>query len=301
VRSLKTRFFLDLGGGPEDCIFLAGSGRSGTTWVGDILNYRNEYRTIFEPFWKNEVSLVSHFAARQYLRPDCTDPRFVEPARRILSGEIRDPWTDVLNTKWIARRRLVKDIRASFLLGWIRARFPETPLILLMRHPCAVAVSALRMGWNDPLNRLLEQTDLIDTHFAAQRDLIAKLHDEGTPFEQRILLWCAENQVALASGVEHVVYYENFCREDPRPEIAGMFEYLGKPFDESVFAAMRRPSKLSTAQSAVVTGGNLVDSWRKHVSAEQLDRALELLAEFGLDRIYGADSYPLPGGRGAPL
>ncbi|MHC4847047.1 MAG: sulfotransferase [Planctomycetota bacterium] len=301
MRSLKTRFFLDLGGGPEDCVFLAGSGRSGTTWVGDILNYRNEYRMIFEPFWRNEVSLVSHFHARQYLPPDCTDPAFIEPARRILSGEVRDPWFDVLNTKWIARRRLIKDIRANLLLGWIRAQFPMTPIILLLRHPCAVAASTLKMGWNDPLNGFLDQTDLIDTHLAPQRELIERTHESGTQFEKRIVIWCAENHVALSSGVEHVVHYEDLCREDPRPAIAGMFEFLGKPFDEAVFAAMRRPSKLSTAQSAVVTGGNLVDSWRKHVSAEQLDRALELLAEFGLDRIYGADSYPLADSTSAPL
>jgi len=79
--------------------------------------------------------------------------------------------------------------------------------------------------------------------------------------------------------VEHVVHDENFCREDPRPEIAGMFEFLGKLFDESVFAAMRRPGKLSTAQSAVVTGADLVDSWRKHVSADSYPLWYGLAAE----------------------
>ncbi|MHC4938870.1 MAG: sulfotransferase [Planctomycetota bacterium] len=290
-----SRLFLDLGGGPEDCVVLAGVGRSGTTWVGDILNYENEYRTIFEPFWRKSVPLVAHFRARQYLEPECTDPQFVEPARRILAGEFRNKWADSLNTKWIARRRLVKDIRANLLLGWFRARFPDTPVILLMRHPCAVAVSSLKLGWKAPLQDFLEQPVLVERHLSKQYDLIGQIHASGTDFEKRVVLWCAENRVALHSGVELVVHYENFCREDPRPEVARMFEFLGKPFDESVFSALRKPSKLSVADSAVITGANLVDNWRKQVTDSQLDRTLELLDAFGLDRIYGADSFPLGG------
>jgi len=132
VARLCSRYFLDLGGGPEDCILLAGSGRSGTTWVGDVLNYENEYRTLFEPFWKRKVPLVAHFRARQYLAPGCTDPAYLEPARRILSGRIRNAFVDSLNTKWIARKRLVKDIRVNLMLGWFHARFPATPIVLLL-------------------------------------------------------------------------------------------------------------------------------------------------------------------------
>lgn len=294
---LCSRFFLDVGGGPEDCVLLAGSGRSGTTWVGDVLNYRNEYRTLFEPFWRKKVPLVAHFRARQYLAPGCVDPAYVEPASRILSGRIRNEFVDSLNTKWIARKRLVKDIRVNFLLGWIHARFPDTPIVLLLRHPCAVAVSAMKLGWKPPLDDVLEQEDLVAAHLADRMETIERIRAEGSDFDRRILLWCIENAVALAQleGAPDgrcVVHYENFCRDDPRPEIAAMFAHLRKPFDDAVFAAMRRPSKLSTADSAIVTGKNLVDGWRTQLTAAQIDRAVAILAAFGLDGIYGADSYP---------
>ena len=299
---LCTKFFLDLGGGPEDCLLLAGCGRSGTTWVGDILNYENAYRTLFEPFWRKKVPLVAHFRARQYLSPDNTDPAYVEPAARILSGRIRNAFVDSLNTKWIARRRLVKDIRINLMLGWIHARFPATKIVLLLRHPCAVAASAMKLGWKPPLDDVLEQPDLIEAHLAGRRATIERARSEGSDFDRRIVQWCVENAVALAQlppDARCVVHYENFCRDDPRPEIERMFAFLGKRFDERVLAAVRRPSKLSAADSAVVTGSDLVDSWRRHVSAAQIERAVEILAEFGLDGLYGADSFPRAGERGA--
>ena len=33
----------------RNTIVLAGSGRGGTTWIAEIINYANEYRFIFEP------------------------------------------------------------------------------------------------------------------------------------------------------------------------------------------------------------------------------------------------------------
>jgi hypothetical protein len=44
--------------------------------------------------------------------------------------------------------------------------------------------------------------------------------------------------------------------------------------------------------SAVVTGGDLLDEWRRHITPAQIERARALLARFGLDVIYGAESLP---------
>lgn len=72
-------------------VLLTGTGRSGTTWLGDMINYANAYRSMFEPFHARKIDLVKHFNNRQYLRPDNTAAEFLEPAPRILSGAVRDP------------------------------------------------------------------------------------------------------------------------------------------------------------------------------------------------------------------
>lgn len=51
VRKIFSRlFFFELDHRDENSVFLAGFGRSGTTWIFDIINYKNEYRYTFELF-----------------------------------------------------------------------------------------------------------------------------------------------------------------------------------------------------------------------------------------------------------
>ncbi len=39
-------------------VFVSGVGRSGTTWVANIINYANDYRFMFEPFHPQRVDVV---------------------------------------------------------------------------------------------------------------------------------------------------------------------------------------------------------------------------------------------------
>src|SRR5262249_55955888 len=128
-------------------ILLAGTGRSGTTWIQDIITRAVACRVMFEPFNPRKISLLTEWSCRQYLRAGQWAPQFLAPAARILSGQIRDIWIDQFNQTHVVRRRLVKDIRVNLILRWIRSHFPEIPIVLLLRHPCAVASSKLALGW----------------------------------------------------------------------------------------------------------------------------------------------------------
>ena len=139
--------FLELNQDFKNSIFLAGVGRSGTTWVADIINCNNDHRYIHEPFHPYRVKEARNFQYIHYLRPENRETRYLEPAKAVLSGRIRNRWTDSDNKKIFARKRLIKDIRANLLLKWIHANFHGMPIILLFRHPCAVANSWLRLGW----------------------------------------------------------------------------------------------------------------------------------------------------------
>src|SRR6516165_9942427 len=74
ARAVFSRLFIDLGGAANNVVFLAGTGRSGTTWVSHFINYRNEYRYIFEPFPSPKANICTAFRYRQYLRPENDDP-----------------------------------------------------------------------------------------------------------------------------------------------------------------------------------------------------------------------------------
>ena len=160
---LPGSLYVDLGKGDHrSSVFLAGSGRSGTTWLSEIINHSRGYRYVFEPFNPRVVGPFRHFRTKQYLRPDDRREEYLEPARLALTGGLRDPWTDRFNRRIVARRRLIKDIRANLLLGWMRANFPGMPIIILLRHPCAVVASRLALGWRDNLSETMEQRELVE-------------------------------------------------------------------------------------------------------------------------------------------
>jgi hypothetical protein len=296
INNRKKNIFIELNSDYKQAIFLAGTGRSGTTWVSSIINYNNEYRDVFEPFHPYKVSLVEHFKYRQYLRPNSKQQEFIQPAKAILSGQLKNKWTDQFNQRVFCQKRMIKDIRANFLLKWLHHNFPEVPIILLFRHPCAVVNSKLHLGWGNHLDELLAQPELVEDFLQPFKQEITAAQ---TDFEKQIFLWCLENYVPLkqfTSAEIHLAFYENFCKE-PKVEIERLFTFLGKKFDDNVFATLNKPSATSRQESAIITTGNIVDSWKTHVTEEQLKRAIEILSLFGLDTIYSQE--PLPNVSGA--
>lgn len=286
------RVFLDRGSDYRDAVFLAGTGRGGTTWVSEIINHEGEYRYIFEPFYPARVGLVKSFRQKQYLRPEDQREELLEPARRVLSGRIRNGWTDRFNRRFVYDRRLVKDVRANLFLKWLHVNFPEVPLVLLLRHPCAVAASRARLGWRGSLvETYLSQPELVEDFL---EPFAGEIRNIKTDFERYIFNWCIENYVPLRQfrrGEIHLAFYENFC-ETPRDEVERLFSFLGKEFDETIFESLKRPSPLSRRESAVTLGERSVESWTKHISEEQVEKAVEILGIFGLDGIYSRDLMP---------
>ncbi len=279
----------------RDTLFLGGTGRSGTTWISDIINYKNDYRYMFEPFYPQKVPVVSHFKYRQYIRPENDDPRFLEPARKILSGAIRNEWIDRQNHKYFATKRLVKDIRTNQILKWIKVQFPEIPIILVLRHPCAVANSKLKKNWGSHLEVYLEQDDLMQDFLEPFRDI---MENAQTLFEKHIIMWCIDNYIPLKQfrdGGIHLAFYEDFCTH-PEREIDRLFRFTGESYDDSIFDVVRRPSALSRRDSAIHLGLSLTESWRKGISEDQALQAAGILRTFGLDYLYNETSLPLISG-----
>lgn len=273
-------------------VFLAGTGRSGTTWVANIINYANAYRLMFEPFHSEKVGQVRHFRYRQYIRPGNQDAKFIGPVKAILSGQVRNSWVDILNKKIYVRKRLVKDIRSNHFLKWIKTRFPEIPVILLLRHPCAVAYSKLKLEWETHLDEFLAQDDLMEDYLYPFK---LEIETAKTLYEKHIFMWCIENYVPLkqfSDGEIHLAFYENFCI-NPELEVEKLFAFLKEDYTEDVFSTMELPSAFTRKESAIRKGESLIESWKKHLSPEQIQRAVEILTLFGLQNLYSYEALPL--------
>ena len=139
---------------------------------------------------------------------------------------------------------------------------------------------------------LLDQPKLVEDFLHPYAEEIRGARDT---FERTVYLWCVETLVPLRQsrpGELHVVFFENLVR-NPEAEIARLFSHLGKSMDGLDLERLKTPSLTARrASSAVWTGADPVDSWKKKVSDEQRKRALEILERFGLDCIY--TDQPMP-------
>lgn len=283
--------YLDLGGGPEDTVFIAGSGRSGTTWVEEVVNRHHDHRVLFEPFWGRHVRQVRHFSEHQYIRPGNDDPRYVDPVRQILSGRVRNRWIDHQNTVHVAHKRLVKEIRANNWIGWAADQWPQMPVVFVIRHPMAVASSRLAMGWEDGLDWVLDQPEMLDDHFDA--DTQAYLRSLVTPWERAIARWCVENMVpfrTLGGRGATLIVYEELASRAPQTT-ARLLAAVGQEPDDALDAALDQPSRLARGPVSGV-GSGFADKWVTKVDAARRRTGVCVIDTLGFGSVF--DDGPVP-------
>lgn len=287
-RALARRVCLDRHD-PRGAVLLAGTGRGGTTWLAQVLNHDRHDRLMFEPVMPDHVPLFAPLSRRPYLPRHAQDGRWAEAMDRVVAGRLRHPWADAHNTALLPKGRLIKDIRLNLALPWIAGRYPFMPVVWLLRHPCAVAHSKLKLGWDTHLDLFLDNAALMADHLGPVRSLLESADD---PWDRHLLMWCVETLVPLRGlrpGEALPVCYEGLC-DHPWDTADRLFRYLSRPYREP---AMRRAlaarSATSRSGSAVVTGADPVAGWMQHVTADQRRRADDILRAFGLDALYTAD------------
>lgn len=288
--------FFDAGRDHRDSVLLAGGGRSGTTWLSDVLNWRNGYRVMYEPFHAKRVPICAAFRPHQYIRPDNDDVRYLEPARQIFTGRIHNGWVDQQTRGIFARKRLIKDVRLLLSLRWIYEHFPGMPIVVIMRHPCATALSRLQMQWEGDFSNFLEQPELMTDWLDPFRD---ELQEQPDPFLRHVLLWCVEYTLMVRpfrKGEVYFAFYERLCTS-PEADLPALCGFVGAKYDPRMLEALSVPSMQATrarrlTPSEIIRGGDLVSSWRSHVTPQRYDAARKMLRRFGLDEVYGDSDMP---------
>ncbi len=264
---------------------IAGSGRSGTTWVLDVIAASFRLRPIFEPLHPGAVPAASPYAWKCVTRGQ-EPPGMEEFFRQIFSGQVSGLWTDIrlhreelfpdrhyfseagslklLLYKWayavkqygsyLRTRKnqhiIVKFIRANLLLGWLAEHF-DAKILLLVRHPGAVVESKLRIGgviWDpEPVLRLYRRDDcILSLGDGRYRELLSR---PLTRAQGLALLWCIENQTPIAEAAQNgylVVHYENLV---DRGDVAwdDIAEFFSLTAANWDDALLRRPSQQASS------------------------------------------------------
>lgn len=283
-------------------ILISGSARSGTTWLADILSAALNGRIMFEPFNARQVRPYSQFNYFQYMRPEEENPALEAFCRQLFTGAIRNAWIDRQVEYLNAEFRVIKAIRANLLLKWVQQRFPDMPQIFIIRHPCAVVSSRMELGWDTDkdIEPFLSQPKLVEDFLGPHLDTI---REARTDAEKHAVIWCVTNLIPLKQfkdGGLEVIYYENLCTQ-PNVEMHRIFAAVNRPFQEESLASLTRPSTTSLPTSAILTGDDRLESWRKKLTDRQVDAILTIVDAFGLDHIYGENIIPSINNPSSPL
>lgn len=283
--------------------WLIGDGRSGTTWIANLINHNKYYREVFEPFhpWLNPR--MSHLSANQYFRSNAEFTELKLEAEYIFTGKLHDTRCDEGNRRILYKGLLVKDIFANLLAHWTCNNFPEIKPILLVRNPFSVALSKQKKcDWHwmtEPVD-FLKQTDLIEDYLSEYVDLIHQVSEKKDYIQNQILIWCIVNIVPLNqfshsnnSGKKlKILFYEHVYNE-PQQEMKSVFKYLGWPELNTEIelpdAVIHRPSKVVGKSSNIISGTSPISEWRNELDSYQIDAGYNILSLFGFDKVYAED------------
>jgi Sulfotransferase family len=294
IRSrLASRYFVNLGSADPDIIFIAGTGRSGTTWLTELLARSTRRRVIFEPFRNDRVPEWGDARRRQYIRPDDRASAFLEPARRILDPDFRNEWADSYNGRFFTRGRLVKDIRANLMLRWLYEQLGPFPIIFLIRNPGAVASSWSRAGWTfSPADDFLCQNALVQDYLSALRDEIASARGV---LDRAVYTWAVETYVALSQFRPSeilVVFYEQLLL-NPSVEFARIEAYLEGKLARLVNSSPDRPSATAAPEVAHRSQKDRLNAWQEVLTEQEADRVYRIVSLFELGYLYSREGLPL--------
>ncbi len=277
-------------------IVVAGTGRSGTTWIGQIIQSASNYPSVYEPLHLKHVPEASSIAY-QYIRPGNKNTVAEKFFRKVCCGGLRRPWTDQENPGgWrkhhlrglMRGRRVVKMIRANLMLDWLS----ETlccPVVYVLRHPCAVALSWKNLDWVPCLDRYLEQAALVDDYIGPFIDSIRSAKN----IEKITAGWCIENLVPIdqfASNKWIVCTYEELYL-NPEREVARILDFLGLKWNKSVEKAIVQSARSTNEQSAISKGNNPLLKWQDDLQPTEISSICRMIQKFGID-IYGNEPMP---------
>jgi len=276
-------------------IWLIGDGRSGTTWVSNLINYDNYFRHVFEPYHSKVMPEVKFLSSHYYARPGMENRQLSNLSEKIFAGRLLHPRLDSDNAIGMYKGLLVKDIFANLFSYWVHSNFADVKIVLLVRNPFAVAMSKyMKKDWTwitDPTD-LFNQPDLQNDYLKEFEDLIFRTTEKNDFILNQILIWSIIHFVPFRqfnSEQIHLVFYEDIFL-DPVSEISKIGNYVGKDLNHLSKLVIEKPSRVDGLN--IQRGTSPITSWKNDIPVSTIDQGFKILESFGLHNLYDQNSIP---------
>lgn len=279
----------------HDTVVVAGSPRSGTTWVADSLAQVSHRALINEPLFIRRIPRARKVLGswRPYVPRNTDDAPLTAFMTDVLTGQVgalnlQGDRLRVLPRELPRRKLVVKFVRANRMLGWLDESFQVRMIVFLLRHPCAVVSSQMEMGraegsaWAakaapspERLHAAIGGT-LPDELVSRYETAISQVRSGAGVLAST---WAWDNLLPLLLEQPsrwRVLPYESMVN-DPGQSMMNIAAAVGETFDDLAVRSLPSPASLG--------------KFSANLSVEEVDEILAVVHAFGFD--FYSDS-PLP-------
>ncbi len=144
----------------DEVVWLIGDGRSGSTWIANLIASTRHYRQLFEPFHPFKVPQFAQFPLNKFESRKARNDALKAKMAAIFDGRICHRRVDGPPARLIYDGLLVKDVFASLFAAWAMEQFPTSGPVLFIRNPFAIAAPKLQKGrwlWTAGSSELLRK------------------------------------------------------------------------------------------------------------------------------------------------
>ena len=271
-------------------VYIVGLPRSGTTWIASVINTARSVKYFHEPFNCSNFIGASRFCMK-YLVESGDDVEFARYCSKAFKGEILSDCSRTMLAPSYRRypqlpgRVVVKDVCSCLAVECVESLF-DPMIVLVIRHPCAVAASWHRLDYD--IDRHLEairiQPQLNQNFLHAFQSVLR----DARSFWQKIgAVWGAVYYVLSQQQKTHpmwkIVQHEVLC-ENPVGSFRDLFETLDLTWTDATDAFLCASTKFASADPYTTRriSANEPDKWRKQLDRQQIKDVLNFVQPFGI-------------------
>lgn len=280
-------------------ILVTGMPRSGTTWVGRMINQVPYVRYIHEPF--NISVSPCHCGVRFdywffYLSSQ-NKKKYHDHLKHIIYPSYN--WVGFANMigetsrqrririlvnylqSYFSHRPLVKDPLAVFSAGSLADHF-NMDVVILIRHPAAVVNSYKMLKWGHPFSHFLKQPVLMEEHLQPFRSEIEDfVKKEQSIIDQIALLWKLVHHMIIRYKEMYprwfFLQYEDLA-PDPIEGYKKVFKELGLPFSEQTrmliqsYGLNESRTEVTEPYTIQQDPTQVVSRWKRNLTISEIDQ-----------------------------
>lgn len=255
-------------------ILVTGAVRSGTTFVGRILNLSGETLYMWEPFnmgvkSRSKNGAFDHFF--EYLEPDSPKTkdvkRYLREYSKVHAGDFKRVKTKnperrnfefsillkkiAFNLNIGKIRPLFKDPIAVFSAEWIYQQYNDVKVVVMTRNPLTFVESFVKLAWNIDYRDMEQQHELMKTLTPDQIKEIAKFsatNDYEDVVDKAILFW----KIAYTRFLSYKENYPQWhfvkiedIKNDPVKHFTKMYEYCELKITDKVRGQLKEQAEAS--------------------------------------------------------